>query len=111
MNEYLFSYGTLQKNEVQLELFGRLLSGVTDILRGYKLSTIEIQDGNFLAKGEETSQLTVVISDDKAARVEGMVFELSREEMLVADRYEPAEYIGVKIVLESGKQAWIYLAA
>ena len=110
MNEYLFSYGTLQKNEVQLELFGRLLSGVTDILRGYKLSTIEIQDGNFLAKGEETSQLTVVISDDKDT-VEGMVFEISLDELLLADRYEPAGYMRVKVELESGKQAWIYLAA
>jgi hypothetical protein len=27
MKEYLFSYGTLQKEKVQLDLFGRILKG------------------------------------------------------------------------------------
>lgn len=34
MKEYLFSYGTLQRDEVQLELFGRLLTGKKDPLVG-----------------------------------------------------------------------------
>ena len=53
MKEYLFSYGTLQKDKVQLDLFGRLLNGTKDILKGYKLFPIEIKDEKFLAKGEE----------------------------------------------------------
>lgn len=108
MKENLFSYGTLQKGEIQLKLFGRLLDGAKDILIGYKLSTIEIKDESFLAKGEDKNQLTLLSS--KTDVVEGTVFEISVEELLLADKYEPENYKRVKVALESGKDAWIYLA-
>lgn len=50
MTEHLFSYGILQKDKTQLDLFGRLL-------KGYKLSPIEIEDEKFLAESEEKFQL------------------------------------------------------
>ncbi len=111
MREYLFSYGTLQKNEVQLELFGRLLTGTQDILNGYKVSSNEITDESFLSRGEQKHQLTLVSSGDKEVNVEGTVFEITEDELLLADKYEPEEYKRVKVTLESGKQAWVYLAA
>lgn len=110
MKENLFSYGTLQKSEVQLELFGRLLTGAKDILKGYKLSSIEIKDESFLAKGERKFQLTLILSKDNADIIEGTVFEISEEELLSADKYEPDNYKRVKVALESGKKAWIYAA-
>ena len=108
MNENLFSYGTLQKSEIQLKLFGRLLDGAKDILKGYKLSPIEIKDESFFAKGEDKYQLTLTASKDAA--VEGTVFEISEEELLLADKYEPENYRRIKVALESGKEAWIYIA-
>jgi hypothetical protein len=39
-----------------------------------------------------------------------MVFEVSTDELLVADKYEPANYKRVKVELDSGKKAWIYIA-
>jgi hypothetical protein len=110
MKENLFSYGTLQKNEVQLELFGRLLNGAKDILEGYKLSPIEIKDEAFLAKGEEQYQLTLLPSKDAADMIEGTVFEVSEEELLFADKYEPDNYERIKITLQSRKEAWVYMA-
>jgi gamma-glutamylcyclotransferase (GGCT)/AIG2-like uncharacterized protein YtfP len=110
MKEFLFSYGTLQKEKVQLELFGRLLHGTKDILEGYKISTIEISDKEFLAKGEEKYQRTLIASNNNDDKVEGTVFEISEEELFVADKYEPANYKRIKAVLRSGKQAWIYVA-
>jgi gamma-glutamylcyclotransferase (GGCT)/AIG2-like uncharacterized protein YtfP len=111
MREYLFSYGTLQKDEVQLKLFGRLLTGTRDVLKGCKISTIEVKDTSFLSKGEEKYQLTAIISDDKRDTIEGTVFEISDKELTLADLYEPDEYKRVVVVLESGKQAWVYIAA
>ena len=108
MKENLFSYGTLQKEKVQLELFGRLLNGAKDILGGYKLSPVEIKDASFLAKGEDKYQLTLVPS--KGDAVEGMVFEISEEELLLADKYEPENYKRIKVTLESGKEASVYVA-
>jgi hypothetical protein len=39
-----------------------------------------------------------------------MVFEVTTEELLHADKYEPANYKRIKLVLESGKEACIYVA-
>jgi len=110
MKETLFSYGTIQKESVQLKLFGRLLHGDKDILRGYKLSPIEIKDRSFLSKGEQNIQLTVTASHNKNDRIEGTVVEISGEELLLADNYEPDNYKRVEVELESGKKAWIYAA-
>ena len=54
MREYLFSYGTLQKDKIQLALFGRILQGWNDMLRGYKMISIEIKDNAFLQKVKKT---------------------------------------------------------
>ena len=110
MNQYLFSYGTLQKQKVQIELFGRILQGSGDTLIGYKVSTIEIKDESFLLKGEQKYQLTAVISKDND-NIKGTVFEITEEELRLANKYEPVNYKRVKVVLESGKEAWIYIAA
>ena len=110
MKEFLFSYGTLQKEKVQLELFGRLLHGTKDILEGYKISFIEIKDETFLSKGEDKLQQTLITSTNKADKIEGTVFEISKEELLLADKYEPDNYKRVKVSLQSGKRAWIYIA-
>lgn len=110
MMEKLFSYGTLQKDSVQLKLFGRLLNGTKDILEGYKISSIEIKDEAFLAKGEEKFQKTLTPSNDNADIVEGTALEISMEELLLADSYEPNNYQRIKVRLQSGKEAWIYTA-
>ena len=110
MKEYLFSYGTLQKDKVQLVLFGRILHGWTDVLSGYRLASIEIKDKAFLAKDEEKLQQTLITSHDNNDIVKGTVFELTKEELLHADKYEPGNYKRKKVMLQSGKEAWIYAA-
>ena len=110
MKEYLFSYGTLQKDKIQLTLFGRILQGWTDTLRGYRVVSIEIKDKAFLAKGEENLQQTLIISQDNNDTVKGTVFEITEAELLHADKYEPENYIRSKVMLQSGKEAWIYTA-
>ena len=110
MKEYLFSYGTLQKDKVQLALFGRILQGWTDTLRGYKVVSIEIKDKAFLSKGEGNLQQTLVISHNNNDAIKGTVFEITEEELLYADKYEPDNYKRRKVMLQSGKEAWIYTA-
>lgn len=108
MSEYLFSYGTLQKNHVQLELFGRLLNGAKDVLEGFKVSTILIKDESFLSKGGQEEELIAIRANNGIDRIEGMAFEISAEELLESDKYEPEDYERIKVVLRSGKEAWIY---
>lgn len=106
--EYLFSYGTLQKSETQLKLFGRVLKGGNDTLRGYKMANIVIEDKAFLTK-EGSRQLTAVASRND--KIDGMVFEVSFEEIEMIDRYEPENYERILVKLDSGKTAWLWLAA
>ena len=81
MSEFLFSYGTLQQDEVQMASFGRLLKGAADAPGG---------------------------ADD---HVPGMVFEITAEELAAADRYEVADYKRVAAKLASGLTAWVYVKA
>ncbi|MGZ8557561.1 MAG: gamma-glutamylcyclotransferase family protein [Chitinophagaceae bacterium] len=109
MKEYLFSYGTLQKEKVQIELLGKILEGSNDTLSGYKVSAVEIKDESFLSKGEEKIQQIAIISKDKKDSINGKVFEITAEELLLTDKYEPDGYKRIKVVLKSGKAAWIYV--
>ena len=111
MHEYLFSYGTLQKENVQQALFGRTLQGTPDVLSGYKVSEVEITDEAFLATGEQSRQRTVTPSSNPNDSIQGTVLELTPEELQAADRYEPAIYKRIQVTLASGRQAWIYSAA
>jgi gamma-glutamylcyclotransferase (GGCT)/AIG2-like uncharacterized protein YtfP len=108
--QYLFSYGTLQQEEVQSELFGRPLQGSTDVLLGYTIKQIKITDQTFLSRGEQRFQRTLVRSNKSDDRIEGTVFEITPEELLLADEYEPDVYKRTRVTLGSGKEAWIYSA-
>ena len=110
MQKLLFSYGTLQKDNVQRELFGRLLTGTRDILKGYELSTIEIKDKEVLAKSEQSYHLIAIPSKNNTGIIEGVVLEISTDELHQADDYETDDYKRIKVTLQSGKEAWVYVA-
>src|SRR3990167_4396289 len=54
MDVWLFSYGTLQQDEVQLATFGRLLEGRVDALPGYATSLFEIMDAEVVTTSGKT---------------------------------------------------------
>lgn len=111
MSHYLFSYGTLQNEAVQIRLFGRTITGNDDTLTGYKISTIEIKDETFLEKGEESLQRTLVCTNNSADTVTGLALEVTDAELEIADSYEPENYICITVKLTSGKTAWVYVAS
>ncbi len=49
MEEYLFSYGTLQDEAVQLTIFGRRLSGEPEVLEGFRIDCLMIEDEEVVA--------------------------------------------------------------
>ena len=46
-DQLLFTYGTLQHAEVQLDTFGRLVAGEPDALPGYTIDYVEIEEGYY----------------------------------------------------------------
>ncbi len=110
MKHLLFSYGTLQLEKVQLESFDRLLNGYPDTLRGYTLEQLEITDQEVLAKSKKQYHPIAVKTGNTDDIVEGMVFEITDEELQQADAYEVDDYQRVSEEFESGKKAWIYVS-
>jgi gamma-glutamylcyclotransferase (GGCT)/AIG2-like uncharacterized protein YtfP len=107
----LFSYGTLQQENVQLSTFGRLLRGQKDELVGFEESLMEIEDPQVVATSGQTHHPIVTFNGRHDSRVSGTVFEITDDELARADEYEVAAYKRVTAMLASGKQAWVYVDA
>jgi gamma-glutamylcyclotransferase (GGCT)/AIG2-like uncharacterized protein YtfP len=109
MTEAIFSYGTLQLESVQLASFGRRLAGEDDVLHGFAVIEIQIQDPAVLdASGIET-HLALVPGDGPP--IAGKVFQLTAQELAAADIYESENYRRLEAPLASGKTAWVYVKA
>ena len=110
MTELLFSYGTLQQEEVQLASFGRRLAGRADALPGWRQAMVEITDPDVIAKSGKTHH-PIVLPGRPDDSVTGTVFEITGEELAAADRYEVSDYKRVAVTLVSGLTAWVYVKA
>ena len=105
----LFSYGTLQQEEVQRATFGRRLTGRPDALPGFEQAQVLIEDLQVIATSGKTHHPIVRPSADPASRISGTVFEITDAELRSADQYEVAAYRRIAVTLASGAQAWVYV--
>ncbi|WP_018236949.1 gamma-glutamylcyclotransferase family protein [Ensifer sp. BR816] len=108
---HLFSYGTLQQENVQMASFGRLLVGRGDAMPGFKKELVEITDPDVIAKSGEKYHPIVVPSSDPADAISGTVFQITEAELAAADAYEVSDYKRVETILASGTKAWVYIKA
>ncbi len=107
----LFSYGTLQQEDVQRATFGRQLAGASDALVGFEANLVRIEDAAVLATSGLTHHPIVRFSGNASSQVPGTVFEVTDAELARADRYEVAAYRRIAVTLASGVQAWVYVDA
>ena len=108
----IFSYGTLQEDRVQLATFGRLLQGRPDALVGFAPSSVPIADPHLVAASGRTHHANVIFDGKNDSRVNGMVFEITDDELAATDRYEQtAAYTRIAATLASGAMAWVYVDA
>lgn len=109
--ENLFSYGTLRYENVQLATFGRKLTGQPDSLPGYLLEKLKITNQEVIAKSGEDVHSIIQFSGNPKDQIEGIVFKISKKELLQADRYEVTDYKRIQAQLLSGTFAWVYVCA
>lgn len=109
--EYLFSYGTLQLEAVQMATFGRHLTGTRDVLPGYEQASIEIRDQTTVSLSGKTQHSIAKFTGRPSDTVSGTVYAVTPEELEHADKYEVAEYQRVAVDLQSGLRAWAYVDA
>jgi hypothetical protein len=108
----LFSYGTLQQEDVQLSTFGRRLDGQRDELPEFEPSAVPIDDPRTRASTGKTHHANVTFNGNPASRVPGMVFEITDAELARVDAYEAVFlYERVTALLTSGRPAWVYVHA
>ncbi len=109
--ESLFTYGALQRPDVQLDTFGRLIPGDEDSLSGFRLDDAETTEGR--ANPAAAGHRGRVLRHTGAAhdRVFGAVLRLSPDEVDAADEYLMSGARRVSVVLASGLTAWVYVAA
>ncbi len=107
----LFSYGTLQQENVQIATFGRRLDGTADSLVGYEQTLVAIDDPEVVRTSGKSYHPIVTFTGARNASVPGTVFEISQSELEQADRYEVSAYKRVLARLISGKDAWVYVDA
>ncbi len=108
----VFSYGTLQQENVQRSTFGRLLQGQRDELPGFEPSLVPIENPQGVATSGKTHHANVRFNGRNESRVRGTVFEITDAELAAADQYEQlAAYKRVAVTLASGRPAWVYVDA
>jgi hypothetical protein len=111
VTEFLFSYGTLQLEAVQMATFGRLLTGTRDVLPGFEEASVEIDDPTTVSLSGKTHHSIARFTGRDSDTISGTVFEVSPDEIRRADEYEVKEYRRVAAILRSGIRAWVYVDA
>jgi len=108
--EKLFSYGTLQRDSVQLDTFGRLLTGNADALIGYRIAMIPITNQTVIEATGDTHYRNLEFTGNENDQVEGTAFAVTIPELEKSDEYEKdANYKRVQVRLRSGISSWVYL--
>jgi gamma-glutamylcyclotransferase (GGCT)/AIG2-like uncharacterized protein YtfP len=105
----LFSYGTLQQENVQLSTFGRRLAGRQDTLVGFRLQPLEVTDPAVIAASGKAMHTIAVASGNNSDRIDGTLFLITTDELAHADRYE-VDPVRIETVLESGQSAFVYVS-
>ena len=105
----LFSYGTLQRRDVQLATYGRPLEGEADSLAGYRLEVLPDRDPDAVRISGAKTHMVARRTGDPSDRIPGVVFRLTEEELAATDRYEGSDYGRAELTLESGRKALVYV--
>lgn len=104
--EKLFTYGSLQNDDIQEDLFGRTLQGTPEILVGYVVKEIQIEEEFGLVK------YPILVETNKPEdTINGIVYTISTKELHQTDLYEGLHYRRVEVHLQSEQKAWAYSAA
>jgi hypothetical protein len=109
--EFLFSYGTLQLEPVQMATFGRQLVGSNDVLQGFELVSLKIEDPTVIAISGKAHHTMARFTGRASDVVSGTVFAVTPDELQSGDKYEVAAVKRVAVVLQSGVRAWAYVEA
>ena len=111
VTEFLFSYGTLQLEAVQMATFGRRLAGTSDALPGFELATLKIEDKAVIAISGKAQHTIARFTGRASDVIAGTVFRVTLDDIEHADKYEVDACKRIAVTLRSGVRAWVYVDA
>jgi hypothetical protein len=109
-DQLLFSYGTLQNPDVQLDTFGRLVAGEDDALPGFTVDYAEIDDPRVVGLSGNSIHPIVRPTGSALDKVTGRALWVTEDELDAADEYEVELYRRIEVRLQSGRPAWVYVS-
>ena len=95
----LFVYGTLTIGETLKNILDRDVSGTPATLDGYDGSKMVIIESESYPAAEKNIECSI----------QGLLIEITSEELQKLDVYETDVYKRKEVELTSGKKAWVYL--
>lgn len=108
-DQLLFTYGSLQDAEVQLDTFGRLVVSQPATLPGYTIDYIEIDDARLSDVAGPSVHPVLRHTGNALDKVVGTVVHVTSEELDAADEFEAALYRRARVRLANGREAWVYV--
>ncbi|GEB95043.1 gamma-glutamyl AIG2-like cyclotransferase [Microbacterium lacticum] len=108
-DQLLFTYGSLQDAEVQLDTFGRLVVSQPATLPGYTIDYIEIDDARLSDVAGPSVHPVLRHTGNALDKVVGTVVHVTSEELDAADEFEAALYRRARVRLANGRDAWVYV--
>lgn len=109
--KYLFAYGTLQLESVQMAALGQRLFGTCDGLRGFEVAERSIEDQAVIAMSGTAQHTMAKFTERTFDVISRTAFAVSAEELRHADRYEVSAVIRAVVVPRSRLRAWAYVDA
>ena len=95
----LFVYGTLAIGETLKNILDRDVPGISATLDGYDGSKMVIIESESYPAAEKNIECSI----------QGLLIEVTSEELEKLDVYETDAYKRKEVELTSGKKAWVYL--
>lgn len=107
----LFAYAFLRLSSTQRTLFGRVPEARDDVLVGYTIDYLEVDDERIAHVSGATTHPILRATGNRLDKVVGRLLEISELELEAADELEARGYTRREVELVSGTRAWVYVLA
>ncbi|GGF66716.1 gamma-glutamylcyclotransferase family protein [Wenyingzhuangia marina] len=105
----LFTYGTLKLEKVQTEIFGKVLQGKDDIVKGYKLGIFHFVNPEAIAISEKDCHPLATPSENPNDEISGTIYEINEEEIKTKEICITDDCERVQVITDSGTICWMYV--
>ncbi|MDN4641657.1 gamma-glutamylcyclotransferase [Agreia sp. PsM10] len=105
----VFSYGALQRREVQEAMFGRAFESRPAHLSGFEVIEVPVPaDHHDPIFGTSDTRLVLQPSAHPDSILRGQLLALTPEELRIADGFEAPEYARQLVRIDNEIEAWVY---